>query len=292
MFGLNHNNSTPSYTDIDYGIYTYPPYARLLVYENGTYRGQFGAYAVGDVLRVELTAGQVRYYQNSTLFYTSTVAPIYPLVLDAAIYTVGGQVRNAQICAAGLGPSPTPTLPGTATATRTPYSDSGPVTWKSRVATQASGGTLTKPSVASVGWNAGAISDRVIQSGNGDVQATVAAINTLGMFGLSHGNSNATYQDIDYALYTYATNHTLLVYEGGAYRGSFGSYTVGDVLKVAVANGVVRYYKNGGLLYTSGVAATYPLLVDSSLYTPDAQILNATLTAANLVPTGPLPGDK
>jgi hypothetical protein len=57
------------------------------------------------------------------------------------------------------------------------------------------------------------------------------------------------------------------VYEAGALRGTFGTYTTGDVLRVAVEGGVVKYRKNGTLLYTSTVAPTYPLLVDTSLYT-------------------------
>ncbi len=45
MFGLGNGDSDQGYTDIDYAFYTYPGTGQLMVYENGVYRGQFGAYA-------------------------------------------------------------------------------------------------------------------------------------------------------------------------------------------------------------------------------------------------------
>jgi hypothetical protein len=49
-------------------------------------------------------------------------------------------------------------------------------------------------------------------------------------------------------------------------KGSFGAYAVGDRLRVAVEGGVVKYSRNGSLLYTSSQAVQYPLLVDTALY--------------------------
>jgi len=50
-------------------------------------------------------------------------------------------------------------------------------------------------------------------------------------------------------------------------RGTFGTFVSGDHLRVAVEGGVVRYYRNGTLLYTSSVTPAYPLLVDSAVGT-------------------------
>ncbi len=68
------------------------------------------------------------------------------------------------------------------------------------------------------------------------------------------------------------------VYEKGTSRGAFGTYTTGDKLQVAVESGVVKYKKNGTIFYTSTQAPTYPLLVDSALYTMGATLNSATLT--------------
>jgi len=59
--------------------------------------------------------------------------------------------------------------------------------------------------------------------------------------------------DIEYAFFVYGGGG-LSIYESGTDRGSFGTYAAGDRLKVAVENGVVKYYRNGTLLYTSTVA--------------------------------------
>jgi hypothetical protein len=99
----------------------------------------------------------------------------------------------------------------------------------------------------------------------------------LVMFGLGNGDTDQSYADIEYAIYTYATKGLLLVYEGGAGRGSLGSYAPGDRVRVAVEDGVVKYRKNGVLLYTSTVAPTYPLKVDTSLYSTGATISGAMI---------------
>ena len=85
------------------------------------------------------------------------------------------------------------------------------------------------------------------------------------MFGLSNGNTDASYQDIDFGL-DLATAGTIYVFEKGVNKGSFGSYATGDLLRVAAVGGVVRYSRNGSVFYTSTQAPTYPLLVDTWLY--------------------------
>jgi hypothetical protein len=52
---------------------------------------------------------------------------------------------------------------------------------------------------------------------------------------------------------------------------------VGDRLRVAVEGGVVRYYKNGALLYTSSVTPAATLRVDTAIYNTGGQVANATL---------------
>jgi RHS repeat-associated protein len=58
----------------------------------------------------------------------------------------------------------------------------------------------------------------------------------------------------------------LYVFESGVNRGIVSTYTTADVFRVAVEGGVVKYRKNGVLVYTSTIAPTYPLLVDAGLY--------------------------
>jgi hypothetical protein len=57
------------------------------------------------------------------------------------------------------------------------------------------------------------------------------------MFGLSHGDIDGGYADIDFALFTCPLTGQVMVFEGGAYQGTFGTYSAGDVLAVAVEMG-------------------------------------------------------
>ncbi len=149
------------------------------------------------------------------------------------------------------------------------------VVWTSMVGVSASGNTLTQ--TAPTGWgNAGAISTQSMTSGNGYVEWTVAEADSYRIGGLGHGDTDQNFTDVDFGLFPYSTSGILYVIENGTGKGTF-SYVTGDVLRVAVDSGVVKYYKNGVLLYTSLVAPTYPLNFDTSLYQPGATIQNAKI---------------
>jgi hypothetical protein len=94
VVGLGSGNTNQTLADVDHGIQA-SGVGRLLVYEKGLLRGQFGAYATGDRLRVAVVSGVVRYYRNGELFYTSTVAPSYPLTVDSALYSQGATIKAA-----------------------------------------------------------------------------------------------------------------------------------------------------------------------------------------------------
>ena len=109
------------------------------------------------------------------------------------------------------------------------------------------------------------------------MEFTASETTTYRMLGLSNGNTNSNWDDIDYALYEYAGQ--LQVYEAGTSRGTFGTYASGDVLRVAVVGGVVKYSKNGVVFYTSPKVPVYPLLVDTSLYSVGATLNNALISS-------------
>src|SRR6266536_1035622 len=98
-------------------------------------------------------------------------------------------------------------------------------------------------------------------------------------------DTGAYFDDIEYAFFMDG-GASLTVYESGNYRGNFGPYAASDRQRVAVEGGVVKYYRNGVLLYTSTVAPQYPLLVDTSLNTvwsPISYVVISTLPAPNTV---------
>jgi hypothetical protein len=70
---------------------------------------------------------------------------------------------------------------------------------------------------------------------------------------------------------------SLCVYERTIRRGCFGSYQPGDWLTIAIQNRRVVYMKNDTVFYTSTVVPSYPLFMDSSLYSPGATVNNAVI---------------
>jgi hypothetical protein len=149
-----------------------------------------------------------------------------------------------------------------------------PVVFTKDAGVNVSANTLTK--TGTEGWNAGASSTQSIASGDGYVEFTVAELKTAMMIGLSRGDSNQNYLEIDFALYVTNTGH-FVVSENGTPRGTFGKVKVGDVPRVAVEGGIVKYRNNQTLLYTSTVAPSYPLLVDTSLRTPGARLKDVVI---------------
>jgi len=158
------------------------------------------------------------------------------------------------------------------------------VTWTNVVGVSASGNSLTK--TAATAWgNAGAASSQSITAGDGYVEFTATETTTYRMCGLSHADSDQNYASIDFAIFPTATasNNVLQVYESGVYRGDFGTYAAGDRLRVAIEGGVVKYKKNGVVFYTSSVTPTYPLLVDTSLYSTGATLTNVVVASATSI---------
>ncbi|MDF2456816.1 MAG: large protein, partial [Cytophagaceae bacterium] len=128
-------------------------------------------------------------------------------------------------------------------------------------------------------WDGGAASLNKV-SNNGYMQFTCSEVNKSRMVGLSTTNANSNFTSIQYAFYL--TNSGLLaIYESGTSRGSFGAYATNDILKIAVQAGVVKYYKNSNLLYTSIVPPTLPLIVDVSILNIGATISNVIVSNLN-----------
>jgi hypothetical protein len=251
VLGLSNGNSNQGWGDIDFGLYATAD-GKLRVYEKGVLRGTFGPYNSGDRLRIAVVGGVVRYYRNTSLLFSSPKSPTYPLIVDTALYSPGATLARVVVSRNWSSPF------------------NQPVAWKSPAGVTVSAHNLTK--VAPIGWgNAGAISTKSLPGGNGFVEHTVQETNTYRLIGLGRGNTDNDKDDIDFAFYTRADG-MLRIYEKGIPRGPISAYAYGDTLRVAVNGGVVRYYRNGALLYTSTTAPTYPLIVDTALYTPGATL--------------------
>jgi M6 family metalloprotease-like protein len=152
-----------------------------------------------------------------------------------------------------------------------------PVVWTNPVGVSASGNSLAK-TAATAAWDAGASSAQAIPSTGGFAEFTAQETTTGRVFGLNHVDLSPTDVDIDYGLWVGNTGN-VYVMESGTQRGTFGTYVSGDRFRVAVESGVVKYYRNGTPLYTSTVAPTFPLRVDTSIKHPGGTIQDAVLFA-------------
>jgi hypothetical protein len=160
-----------------------------------------------------------------------------------------------------------PTAPG--------YSE--PVTWANlvNVIPAGSGSSLYK-TAGGENWNAGADSSRAIGSGNGYVQWVSGAGAALAV-GLSNGNTDASLNDIDFALQE-APNLVYAV-ENGTFHGPWPRAN-GAVLRVEVVGNKVYYKRNGELLLESTRPPIFPLRVDAAIYTPQSTIQDVVLSGA------------
>ncbi len=73
-----------------------------------------------------------------------------------------------------------------------------------------------------------------------------------------------------------------MVFENGATRGRSVAYATGDVLSVERTGSTITYLKNGSVFYTSTVASTGDLHVDTSLYTTGATLNDIVIKGDNL----------
>jgi hypothetical protein len=249
MVGLSNGDTDAGYADIDFAIYLKST-GNVGVYEGGVLRnGNFGSYLAGDLFRIEVAGAEVSYQHNGAVFYTSTIVPSFPLLVDTSLRNQGATVQNVNLESLDF--------------------------WQNVIGASAVGNDLTRTSTLG-GWNSGASSIRSL-SGDGYLAFSTAENTTNKLCGLSNGDSDQSYADIDFAI-DLRENGVMWIYEGGVRLARVGTYVAGDMFKVDVTGGVVTYWKNGALLYTSTATVNFPLVADTALLTNGATITDASLT--------------
>jgi len=119
------------------------------------------------------------------------------------------------------------------------------------------------------GWNKSATFGILPSNTDGVLSFTYegGSSSPTGMAGFnSDPTTDSSYSSIDYAMY-FTNGGNVRVYENGSYKGIVSSsIAVGDLMEVKRIAGVVTYYKNGALIYTSAVLSIGALHFDCSLY--------------------------
>ena len=122
--------------------------------------------------------------------------------------------------------------------------------------------------------DAGAVSSQTIASGDGELAFVAGDTQALRVIGLSSGNAGTSSEEIRFGLRV--QDGRVEVRENGSYRAE-RAIVGGDALRITVRAGTVSYSVNGAVFYTSAVAPTYPLLVDTSLLDLGASLSGVTL---------------
>jgi ELWxxDGT repeat protein len=127
------------------------------------------------------------------------------------------------------------------------------------------GDTLTATTNASPATGrGGARSTRALLRGDGALGWRVGGEGdaTVG-FGRPDGDTSGA--GIEFGLTVSGATRDLIVTEGGVERVRLGRYEPGDRLRISVRGGLVEYWRNGVLLWTSTAAPRYPLVAGASL---------------------------
>ena len=158
------------------------------------------------------------------------------------------------------------------------------VAWTSVVNATASGSSIQKTAGCDGCEDAGGVSQQQIARGSGSFQFVPGSGQEV-YAGLTQTKVTPLfYTAFDYAFAIYPDNGCE-IRESGIWKADC-PFTAGDVLRIAIEPGpVVKYYRNGGLLYVSSIVPTnYPFVLGADLFNTGATIAEAKISRALQVP--------
>ena len=134
-------------------------------------------------------------------------------------------------------------------------------------------GAAARPYDFQIGWNSGAVSLSPL-SGNGEYQFSIPA-NVVGVVtGLAPTDVQGNYVGIQWGMYFHSGE--LQIIENGSFVGYLMlSYNSSDVFSIVVLGGVVTYWQNSSLLYTSTVAPVGALYANAAMFMAADAVDNA-----------------
>ena len=268
-FGLTNADSAPNGSQIDFAFKLWGLSDADVREDDRAYI--YGKIARGDRFRIAVENRIVKYYRNGVLLYTSTRNPVFPLHVEATMSYVGDSIAGMTMSSSSSGsvavpPSPTP-----------PPSVGTPISWTGASSGAAiSGGTVSKTDFC-FGCPQGARSTQELP-GNGYVEYTVNTTGSIRYFGLTNASNVPNYQAIDYAFKFWGMS-AVDAREDDRFinLGQHGTVAEGDKFRITVESGVVKYSKNGNLLYTSTVRPVFPLHVEVVLFDLGGEVKNVVM---------------
>ncbi|UII27588.1 DUF6443 domain-containing protein [Fulvivirga maritima] len=286
MFGLADVNENSNYRTLDYAIYARNN-GTVLVYENGSSKGEKATYKTGDKLSVERIGKKVYYKKNGKIIYESTKASATDLMVDVSLRDVDATIYNAKASFA-KGEEEESAVVRTYTydhagrllstrhelGTNPHFQDANGV--------QVKGNTLVK-SGSNSAYDAGAATVSMIEPNeDGWISVQVKGDNRM-LFGLADSNEDEGYTTIDYALFTYPKDKRIAVYRNGSTVKTLDSYEEGDILKVAREGAEIKFYVNDVMLHSISADPSVQLMGDFTIYEPGHSINNIQMGTSVLL---------
>jgi hypothetical protein len=254
---LTATRSTSDYTLLDFSI-KLSNGASAEVRENFAYKADT-PYVTNDLFRISVESGVVKYYKNGTVFYTSTKTPSFPLYADVILCSSSATITNAMF-------------------STTSGSGIQNAIWTNIVNSTATGNSLLKTGGYDGSCDGGAWSQQSIASGNSYLEFTATETNKLRFAALTATRSTSDYTLLDFSI-KLSNGASAEVRENYAYKADT-PYVSGDVFRISVESGVVKYYKNGTVFYASTKTPSFPLYADAILCSSSATITNAVISGA------------
>lgn len=224
-------------------------------YVNNTYKASTPV-TTSDTLRIAVEAGVVKFYKNAELVYTSDVAPAFPLKAR-----VEAGLDNTGLTSAAISTT-----------------SSVAATWVDLAhATTGSNGGITKTPNGS-DWPVASANSAQAISNNGSFECVLNHNGAPNVYSINVGLNSGSTATLEY-YWAIASGHAQ-PYVNNTYKAST-PVTTSDKLKIAVEGGVVKFYKNAELVYTSDVAPSYPLKGYFSAGLDGAGLTSAAFVGAN-----------
>ena len=157
------------------------------------------------------------------------------------------------------------------------------VVWTNTVNCTISANVLQKTSGCNGCADAGASSKQQISSPDGYLEfkaSNITGIRNIGYVGLAQNPAGTGYTNIDFAI---NLSSVAEVREKNVYKADT-SFSTNTVFRIAIEAGVVKYYKNGVLFYTSLAKPSFPLTADTSLISLNGKISNTIIASASTIP--------
>jgi hypothetical protein len=248
FIGLNTDPTTDqSYTSLDYSIEAYlsSGVPKLAIYESNVQKAAGLSAAFGDVLAIKYDGHWIRYYVNGALL-REVFDPGKTFYMDSSFYNPGAIALDVNFG---------------------PLTSATPSPFLARGNCKVSDANVIKQGGSSA-WDSDCYSIVGYPVAHVSFKANDTTSNL--MVGLNQDpTADQSYTSIDYAWY--CNTGSAVIYESGSPAATIGSYTTSTVFSITYDGTTFRYYFDG-VLVRSVTAASNPVFLDSSFFTPGCGI--------------------